>query len=136
MQGAAGRCAATRRQCWRGSADQCHGIADTAASGSSVVFLVAASTTAATAPATAAEPTATAATATVLFGLGLIDRQGAAVHLFAVHRGNGGLRLLVAAHFDEAEALGATRVPVHDDLGRLHRAVRREHLFQSAVGHA
>src|SRR5438105_2271519 len=107
----------------------------------SVAFLVSPSTAAtvaaATAPAaTAAIATATAATAAVLFGLGLIDRRGAAVHLFAVHRGDGGLRLLVAAHLDEAEALGPARVAVHDDLRRLDRAVRREHLFQRTVGHA
>src|SRR5205807_7414198 len=91
---------------------------------------------AATATATAAEATTTAATAAVLPGLGLIDRQAAAVHLFAVHRGDGGLRLLVGAHFDEAKALGTAGVAVHDDLGGLDRAVRREHLFEVAVGHA
>src|SRR5206468_11287397 len=44
--------------------------------------------------------------------------------------------ILFVSQFDEAESLGAPRFPVHDDLGRLHRAMRREHLFQSAVGHA
>src|SRR5207253_1328191 len=73
----------------------------------------AATTTAAAAATPAAEATASAA-----FGLGsrFIDRQGAAFHFLAVHGCDGRLGLLVAAHFDETEPLGSTRVPVHDHL--------------------
>src|SRR5262249_34204648 len=63
------------------------------------------------------------------------DRQPAAVHLLVAEPLDGGLGLLVAAHLDEAEALGAAGVPVHDDLGRLHRAELGEQLLQRAVGH-
>src|SRR4051794_36068532 len=84
-----------------------------------------AAATAAAAP--VAPPAATAAPAAVLTGLGLVDRQRAAVHLLAVHGLDGGLGFLVGAHLDEAEPLGAAGVAVHDDLRRLHRAVRLEH---------
>src|SRR5437016_2370017 len=76
---------------------------------------------------------APAAAAPVLAGLGLVDRQGTAPHLLAAQGGDGGLGLLVTAHLHEAEPLGAAGVPVHDDLGRLHRAVLPEHLLQHAV---
>src|SRR5207237_521668 len=80
------------------------------------------------APAKAAAATAAAA----LLGPGLIDRQRPAVNFLAIHRGDGRLGFLVGAHFDEAKALGTAGVAVHDDLGGLDRAVRREHLFEVA----
>src|SRR5262245_65061224 len=80
--------------------------------------------------------TPTAAAAAVLAGLGLVDGQLAAVYLLAAEGRDGRLGLLVGAHLHEPEAFGPARVPVHDDLGRLHRAVRLEHLLQVAVGHA
>src|SRR5262245_28680012 len=88
---------------------------------------VAAATTTAAAVAAAAAATAAAA---VLLGAGLVDGQVAAADLRAGQRGDGGLGLLVAAHLDEAEALRAAGVTVHDHLGRLHRAVGGEHLLQ------
>src|SRR5207302_9320563 len=102
-------------------------------------FLVPASAAATVAAASTAAAATTATEAAALaaaFGLrsGLVDGQGAAVHLFAVEGGDGGLGLLVAAHLHEAEALGAAGVPVHDHLRRLHRPVRREHLLERAVG--
>src|SRR4051794_5349327 len=95
--------------------------------------LIAASTAVTALPATAAVASASAA-APVLPGLGLVDGQAAAPHLLAAESRDGGLGLRVAAHLHEAEPLGAAGVPVHDDLGRLHRAVLREHLLQHAVG--
>src|SRR5262249_54760815 len=68
-------------------------------------------------------PTAAAAPA-ALPGPRRVDGQGPTVHLLAVEGGDGGLGLRVAAHFDEAEPLGTAGVPVHEDLRRLHRAVR------------
>src|SRR5262249_45523913 len=85
---------------------------------------------------TAAPAGAAAPTAPVFPGLGLVDRQPAAVHLLVAEPLDGRLGLLVAAHLDEAEALGAAGVPVHDDLGRLHRAELPEQLLQRAVGRA
>src|SRR5205085_7591861 len=102
------------------------------------VALVAAAVAAAPAAAGAPAPAAARAAAPAPAALarpGLVDRQAAAAGLRAVERGDGGLRLLVVAHLHEAEALGAAGVPVHDHLGRLHGAVRREHLLQGAVGH-
>src|SRR5262245_25311854 len=94
------------------------------------LFVLVASTTAAVTAAisaTGAAPSAPVAAATsVLTRPGLVDGEVAAVHIFAVEGGDSGLRLLVTAHLDEAEALGPARVPVHDDLSRLHRPVRPE----------
>src|SRR5688572_2519824 len=78
--------------------------------------------------AAAAEAAPAAAAAAVLAGPGLVDGQGPAVGLLAVEGGDGRLRLLVGLHLHEAEALGAAGVAVHDDLGRLHRAVGLEQL--------
>ena len=75
------------------------------------------------------------AAATSFPGTGFVDGEAATIDLLAVEGGDGGLGLLVAAHLDEAEALGPPRVPVHDDLRRLDGAVLIEHLLQIAVGH-
>src|SRR5262249_45217049 len=90
----------------------------------------------ASAAAKAAPPAAPppGAAATVLPWPGLVDREHPPVGLLAVQGGDGGLGLLVATHLDEAEALGAARVPAQDDLGRLHAAVRRKQALQTAVG--
>src|SRR5262249_4833032 len=95
-------------------------------------------------PSPAATPTGTAAAAAVaaaaaaaiLSRLGLINRQSAALDLFAVKRLDGRLGLRVLAARDEAESFRPTGVAVHDDLRRLHSAVRLEELCQSAVRHA
>src|SRR5262245_41085443 len=84
---------------------------------------------AAAAPAVAAPaaPAAAAAPATpVGLGTGLVDGQGPAVHLLAVEGRDGRLSRVVTFHFHEAEALGTAGVPVHDDLGRSHGAMRFE----------
>src|SRR5262249_17254350 len=84
------------------------------------------------APATAAgEPVAT-----VFSGSGLVDGECSPVDLPAVQGVQGRLGLLARVQLDEAEGLGAARVPVLDDLGRLDGAVRRKQVFQIAVGHA
>src|SRR5262249_20898668 len=72
---------------------------------------------AATAAVTTPAPAGAAAAAALGLWPGLVDGQGPALHLLEVQRLDGGLGFGVAAHLDEAEALGATRVPVHDDLG-------------------
>src|SRR2546430_8409197 len=51
-------------------------------------------------------------------GLGLVYGEGAAVFFLAVEGGDGGLGLLIAAHLNETEALGAAGVAVGDDVGR------------------
>src|SRR5262245_55277282 len=96
--------------------------------GTSLVASAAAA--AVTAPTTTAV-TAAAATAAA-FGLrpGLVHRQGAALDFGAVERSNGGLRLGVRAHLDEAEAFRATRVAVHDHLRRGDRPMRLEQTLQ------
>src|SRR5262249_35289496 len=82
----------------------------------------------------AVAPAVAAGARAVLARPGLVDGQAATADLLAAEAGDGGLGLLVGAHLHEAEALGAAGVPVHDDLGRLHRAVRLEHLRQVGVG--
>ena len=64
------------------------------------------------------------------------EQEARAARLRAVEGGDGGLGLLLGLHLHEAEALGPPGVAVHDDLRRLHGAVRRKHLFQVAVSHA
>src|SRR5205809_4461373 len=81
----------------------------------------AAATIAAAAATTAATATVTASSAAAL-GLGpcFVHGQRPALHLSPVEGLDGGLRLLIAAHFHEAESLGSARVAVHDHLRRLH----------------
>src|SRR5262245_24162299 len=92
---------------------------------------------AAVAATTAPSPSAVAATtaAAVLFRLGLVDGEAPTAHLLTVHAGDGGLSLGVAAHLDEAEALGASGIAVHDHLRRLHRPELDEHALQGAGVH-
>src|SRR6516165_8893609 len=98
----------------------------------------AAATAAVAATTTAAAAVAAAATATapVLARPGLVDGEVTAAGELAVQGGDGRLRLLVRLHLHEAEPFRAPGVTVHDDLGRLHGPVGREHLLQVAVGHA
>src|SRR4051812_20397106 len=102
------------------------------------VAVAAASAAAAAAAAGAAASAAVAAAsaAAALPWLGLVDGQAASARLLAVEAGDGGLRLRVGAHLDEAEALGAAGVAVHDDLRRLHGAEGAEQLLQFTVRHA
>src|SRR5205823_13634084 len=77
----------------------------------------------------AAASRATAARA--LFArLSLVDGQRTTAVVLAVLGGDRGLRLGVAAHFHESEALAATGVTVGDDLRALHGAVLGEELLQ------
>ena len=64
----------------------------------------------------------------VMFGIpviGSVDVATAVVFVL-VEPLDGGLGLGVAVHLHEAEALGAVRLPIDDDLGRLDRAMRLE----------
>src|SRR5262249_44926909 len=106
--------------------------ATTAAAVTAATSAAAAAVAAATSAAAAAV-TAAAATATVLPRPSLIAREGAAIHLLAVQSGDRRLRFLLAIHLHEAESFGPSRVAVHDDLGRLYRPVRLEHLLQIAA---
>src|SRR5262249_42651751 len=73
------------------------------------------------AAAAAAKPTAAAAaTASLGAGLGFVYLQSAAIHVLAVQGRDGGLGLLVGLHLHKAEALGASGIPIHDDLRGLH----------------
>jgi len=75
------------------------------------------------------------AAATIFSWSGFVDGERTPVDLLAVQGGNGCLGLLTTAHFDETETFRAACVPVHDDLGRLHRTVRGKQVLQIAVGH-
>src|SRR5438132_10903849 len=98
----------------------------------------AAATIAAAAATTAATATVTAASAAAAFGLGprFVHGQRPALHLSPVEGLDGGLRLLIAAHFHETESLGSARVAVHDHLRRLHGAMRLEQTLQFPVTNA
>ena len=89
-----------------------------------------------TLPVTATGAPAPPATRAIFLRTSFIDRQCAAFRLGAVEARDRGLGLLIAAHLDEAEALRATSVAVHNHLGRLHGAIRAEKLLQIAVADA
>src|SRR5215471_4404926 len=74
----------------------------------------------------AAVATAASRAAPPAFGprLRLVDGERATAGVLSVQGRDGGLRLLLGLHLYEAEALGTARVPIHDHLCRLHRAVR------------
>src|SRR5207253_2342719 len=93
--------------------------------------------TAAAAATTAAVAATTARAAAAAFGPGfrLVDSQAATARVLPIQGGDGRLGLLVALHFHETKALRPPRVPVHDDLGRLHGAVRLKHLREITVGY-
>src|SRR5207245_8240459 len=81
---------------------------------------------------TTATPTATtsASTTTRFLRPSFIHDQAATINALAVERGNGGLRLLVGAHLDEAETFGTPGGAVRDYLRRVDGAVGRKHLFE------
>src|SRR5205823_4144166 len=81
--------------------------------------------------ATAAAAAAAPAAAPVGLGAGFVHRERPAVHLLPVEGRDGRLGLVVIGHLHEAEALGATGVPVHDHLCRRHCPVGLEHLPES-----
>jgi len=78
-----------------------------------------ASTAAATSPATAALFTWTS----------FVDGQRAAVDLFEIQTLDGRPSLIGIDELDEAKALAAARVAVHDHLGTLHLAKGSKQLF-------
>jgi hypothetical protein len=93
----------------------------------------AAATTESTPPApatTTAEATPATTAGAFFLGPGFVDSQGATVVLLAVECGNCRLGFAVAGHFDKPKPLAAARVAIVDDLGRNHRTVSREQLFQ------
>src|SRR4051812_10162213 len=83
---------------------------------------------------TAAARSAAEPAAPVLLRLGLVDRERPAVVLLPVEGRDRRLRLRVAAHLDEPEALAPAGVPVLNDLGAGHRAVLGAQLLQVGVG--
>jgi cell wall-associated NlpC family hydrolase len=104
-----------------------------AATVSTAAAAASATTTAAVAAAAAAAAATTAATksATARFArLGFIDGEGSAFIILAIESGDRGLRLGVAPHFHEAEALAAAGIPVIDDFRALHGAMCREQLLE------
>lgn len=103
------------------------GWSETPAAATETAMAAAAAATTASA---AAEATATASATTRFLGSGFVHDQVAAIDVLAVERGNGSLGLFFRAHLDKCEALGAARVTVRDDLRRINRAVRSEHLFE------
>jgi ethanolamine utilization microcompartment shell protein EutS len=79
--------------------------------------------------ATAAIATATAATALFTW-LGFVDRQRTTIVLLFMKRLNGGPSAVVFAHFDESEALAATRFSILDHFGAANFTELRKQLFQ------
>src|SRR5437588_5453571 len=64
-----------------------------------------------------------------------IDCQRSPVDLLPVEGSDRRLSLFATVHLDKAKAFRAAGIPIHDDLGRLHRAVRRKQTLQIGVGH-
>lgn len=110
-------------------------VAATAATGTTGTAATISTAAAATAIATTGATTAEA-TWTLFTRTGLIDDQGTAFHLLAVHAVDGGLRFSVRAHLDETKTLGSTGFTVHHDLRRRHRAELSECLLEIVVSYA
>jgi len=106
--------------------------AATAATAGATTTATVATTTAAAATAAAA---AVAATRAVFTRTGLVDDDGAAFEGLAIHAVDGSLRFRVRAHLDEAEALRATRIAVHHDLGGRDGSELRKCLLKRIVAH-
>jgi hypothetical protein len=98
--------------------------ASATAAESTAVAATAASTAAestASSTSTAAAPISTAAAAAAFFaGAGFVDGQGAATVLLSVEGVDRRLGFGVVRHLDKAESLAATGIPVVNDLGRNH----------------
>lgn len=93
---------------------------------------VAASATAAARP--SATITASATAASFFPGLGFVNGERPSAYFFAVQRTNGGLSLLIAAHLDKAETLGAAGFPIANDLSRFDRTELLKQPLQITVG--
>src|SRR5262245_1018923 len=79
----------------------------------------------------AATTTVPAASRPVLTGPSLVDRQGSALEVGAVHGGDG--RLGPVRHLDEGEPAAPAGLPVRHHLGAHHRPVLAERLGQVLV---
>ncbi len=98
----------------------------------------AAAEAAAAAGATSATTTTEAATATTtgarLLRTRFVDSQRTAVHLFAVHIGNGFFSFFVSCEFDESKTLRPARVAISDDASGLDGTERAEPIVQRVFG--
>jgi hypothetical protein len=92
-------------------------------------------TAAATVTTTASSATAAAKAASAAFGFrpGFIDIKGTTLDFLAVQPRDGGRGFLVRTHFHKPETLCATRVAIHDDLGRHNGSERCQQFLKTAV---
>ena len=90
--------------------------------------LVAVRTTAAAAVLT------TTAAAALFTRFGLVDGEGAAIHICAVQSGNSFLRFLGCAHGHETKTAGFTGHAIHQQVGFGDRAMRGERVLQVIFG--
>jgi len=86
--------------------------------------------TAATAAVFTTTSTATAGRA-FFTRLGDVDREGATVHVLAVHAFDGFLGFLGGTHGDESESARTAGFPVHHHIGFSDRAERRKRVVQA-----
>src|SRR2546430_17307003 len=68
--------------------------------------------------------------------LGLIDREGPALHLLALELGHRRSGRGAIMHLDKAKAFGAAGVAIRDHPDLVHHAIRLEELAEVAVGGA
>src|SRR5512139_1400954 len=89
------------------------------------------------APTAAAATTAETAARAGPVGPGtcFIDRQVAALQVFAVHAGDGLIGLFLVRHLDEAETAGLPGELVFDDVAGLNLAERLEGFFEVRLSH-
>src|SRR6266446_8002867 len=83
---------------------------------------------------TAAAVFTAAAAGAFLARLGDVDRQSAAIHLFAIEGCDGLLRLFGGAHGHEAEPAGTLGRAIHHQVGFSDRAMRGERVLQVVFG--
>jgi hypothetical protein len=75
-----------------------------------------------------------ASTGTIRLRFGDIDRDLSTIQLRAVQASDGFLRLVGAAHRDEAESTRFVRGPIHDDLAVTDGAMRAKRVLKLGIG--
>ena len=78
-------------------------------------------------------PTGAVGLTTRFTRLGLIDREGTAVELFAVEPLDGGFGGRTVGHFHEAKAFGAPGVTVSNNIDRVYHTMGLEELAKAII---
>ena len=108
--------------------------ATTATAGLAAVTAATTTTTTAAATVTSAAATSATGVGALLTGAGLIDGQGAAVHVFAIEGFDCGICFADIRHRDEGKTLRPAGEFVHNDAGLINGAISSELGCQRGLG--